>query len=85
MEASGLRVDGPGPRVEGKAWVVWANPAPALVAVVLVGEPVLVRLVEPGLPGVPVKPVVPADCVVGLGFPAATVASGTERNTKNVE
>lgn len=83
MEAPGPKVLGPEPRVEGKTVVVCGNPAPTLVVVVSVGESLLVGLVELGLPVVPVEPVVSANRVVGSGFPAATVASGTETIAKN--
>lgn len=74
-----LREEVMGLRVEMKVGVVRGNVVPVLVArISVVGEPVLIRLVELLLPVFPVDAVVPVDLVVSWRFADVTGSLVTE-------
>lgn len=83
-EVLGPRAEVMGPRVEVKVEVVCGNVVPALVArIPIVGEPVLIRLVELLLPMFPDDPVVPVDLVVSWRFADVTGSLVTEMIVNN--
>lgn len=87
VEVVGLGTEVLAPRVEVKVGVVCGNVVPVLVArISIVGEPVLIRLVELLLPVFPVDPVVPADLVVSWRFADVTgsLVPETIMNIKNI-
>lgn len=84
VEVLGLGAEVLGPRVEVKVGVVCGNIIPALVVrISVVGEPVLVRLVELLLPMFPVGPVVPVNSVVSWRFADVTGSLVTEMIVNN--
>lgn len=91
VEVVGLGVEVLGPReevmglkVEVKVGVVCGNVVPALVArISIVGEPVLIRLVELLLPVFPADSVVPVDLVVSWRFADVTGSLVTEMIVNN--
>lgn len=84
VEVLGPRAEVMGPRVEVKIGVVCGNVIPALVVrIAIVGEPVLIRLVELLLPVFPVDSVVPVDLVVSWRFADVTRSLVTEMIVNN--